>query len=327
MCPMPYRLNTAGSSNLLRTVMVEKYGMAFQSSTQMTRSTVLHFPQLFLALQYHTGARFKDSPHYEFCDPFHPHPLTEDDLLNAHVPVVKLRMAIPGLVGMVEGKGEALLGAGLFIDAACVFRLRLSSLSLLRANDGEHRYVAQVAYNTYNLALALYLSCEYSEAVTVMRSHLCRPTTPKFNALSARMMTLLTAAHFQMHDMAAAMEVFDAGQQAICFSVGKYHPLHAIHMIVLVRHLAPHYFLWVCCDDDRCFMFPVPCLCPRTHGVRTTTDAGGPVPQPARRTTTQSHHGLPRMGDVQPLAWRPAPRVRRVLLQARHTNGGDGRLS
>jgi len=217
---------------VLPDIIFQKFGIEY--SLRVNKAELVHLPQLFLAMQYHTGTIFEERADYHFggnsAESSGPVFVTRN-ILHYNVPSVKLSCISPGYVGLVEPLAEALLGSELGAEAAIVFRLRISLLLMTNRETHCPKHAATVAYNIYKLLLSLFLHGEYKVVCKEIRVEL--RGMPKLTPLAGRFLTLLMCAQFRAGRIAEALESFDKATEIYNFSLGKSHPIHSLHMCAL----------------------------------------------------------------------------------------------
>ena len=196
------------------------------------KSSLVHLPQLFLALQYHTCTIFEDKHEYQLGSSIAVvNPFCEADVKDFNEPTPKIALTYSGHTGKIEALGEALLGADMWSEACHTLRLRLSLQIMSWPGSLAPRRSATISSTTYKLALGLFGQKQYKAAASLLRSQLTNG--PKFTALAGRFMTLLMCAQFRSNDIKGALNTFDAAQVAYTYALGAHHPIHSLHICVL----------------------------------------------------------------------------------------------
>jgi hypothetical protein len=215
----------------------QKFSLVLPTALQaLTKTQFLHLPQLFLAMQYHTGVLFLDHCEYPFDNP-PAEPFKRSDVINFFRPCAKdlshsqNKLFSSGYVGHLDALAESYLGADLPEEAARLFRLRLSLQLTSGKNFTSHKSAKAIASTSYKLALALYLSGDYPEATKVIQADMKQH--PRFTALNGRFLTLLMCSQFMNGDVEEALESYDAGAAVYSYSMGPHHPMQAIHLCAL----------------------------------------------------------------------------------------------
>lgn len=150
----------------------------------------MHFPQLFIAMQYHLGTRFNDNAVYNMNVPGIIYPFT---LQNIHeyliptAPSLTTSATIPGPVGNIPSFINSYILHGLYEHASKTLELQYvieSSLTLYKlydtinnSNDNESikipfTYQYSIAHTLYKLVLSYYLSQDYLSALKYSRTYL-----------------------------------------------------------------------------------------------------------------------------------------------------------
>lgn len=225
--------------SVLADLAFQKFSLELPDTDKVDKRTLVHLPQLSAALQYHTGCLLRDRPDYDF-SPFEATPVRDEDLVECLVPAVKLPSSVPGEVGIRLAHAEALLGAGLYAEAATALQLRLQ-LQQLQSNDStQPRHAAEVCDTVYKIALAQYQQGDHKGCCDAISK--CLQSRHRYSALSARLMTLLMCAQFLDGDTAAALQSFEVGQEMYLYSLGDKHPACAMHLCALgdCYHAAGH---------------------------------------------------------------------------------------
>lgn len=195
------------------------------------KNTALHLPQLFIALQYHTGVVCTNYQKVALNLGESELPLTSDDFKNYFTVDAMLPMLCPGVCGKVASAGEALLGCELFDDAIYSFRLRLSSYKLAGGYINSPKFVSALGHSTYLLALSHYLNGQYSLAIDVLKSYtdIYENESPLF----CRMLTLLMSIKFSDGKVDEAMVIFEKAINMYTFCLGPNHPIFSVHFCTL----------------------------------------------------------------------------------------------
>jgi tetratricopeptide (TPR) repeat protein len=194
----------------------------------------LHLPQLFLALQYHTGTLFRDSADYCFHDKRYPKPLNEGDMIEALIPSCKFNVVYPGTFAQSNEVGEALIATGLYADALDVLRLRLSVQGTCFGKSPSLKAKAIITATTYKYALTHFLMGDYEGAQSVLLQHLKSHHT--YEALAGRMIALLMSIEFKLGNISRATVYFDAAHDVYNFVLGPHHPIIGLHANLLSDH-------------------------------------------------------------------------------------------
>ncbi len=196
----------------------------------------IHFPQLFLAMQYHCGTTFVDKQSYLFCDSSQPSPLLDCDLMCSGVVNYKINMVVPGLFNRCcsdSTSREALLAFGMYPEALNTTKAQLSllNISIDKLATKTPKHLAEISLITYHMCLSLYLSGQFTNTIQIVRDFLCQNS--KFLAISGRMMSLLMCAEFKLGHISEAVTIYDAGIEVYSFCLGSFHPIIAVHMCTL----------------------------------------------------------------------------------------------
>lgn len=210
-------------------------------------STLLHLPQLFLAIQYHTNCRFKDSAFHHVFSGGGAVLFVVDDVLDCSVASCDGQQThslqlIPGELGRISATAEAFLANGLYAEATQAFQLRLVLLATMNCTryDDSHvvhsvlslRQEAVFADVVYKLALSQYCNKQYSDAgATIRRHHLARHS--QYSAVTGRMLTLLMSIEHHCGRTDRVRAYFDAAQCVYSYALSVHHPVIAMHMCAL----------------------------------------------------------------------------------------------
>ena len=216
-------------SDVLAGAVFQKFGIDF-GRVPDSRATV-HFPYLFAALQYHSGALFKDRRDFAFNSLKAPEPLKAEDVLQYFTPKLKVSRAGPGHMGTVDSLADMFLGFDLPSDAIYSLNFRLSTLLLSSPNSRSLQHILAVGHNLYKLAYALYAQESYQTALETLHHYLSQ--YPKYSSLSARMMTLAMCIEAKLGNLPNVIKYFDSAQVVMLHVVGPHHPVHCVNMCAL----------------------------------------------------------------------------------------------
>ncbi len=225
--------------NALPDAVFQKFSLTMPASMQApNKSQFVHVPQLFLAMQDQTGVRFGDHTNYELDNP-PPLPFVHEDITDYSTPRAKAlalshnKLSDYGLTSVVDRMAEAYLGADLAMEAAYLFRLRMSMQlsSYTGSRNMSHHEAHELAVTSYKLCLALYRNCCYKEAI----DHIVEDMKQRggFTALNGRFLSLLMCCKFKNGDVKGAMEAYDAGSAIYMYTLGPHHPVHIVHMLIM----------------------------------------------------------------------------------------------
>jgi len=191
----------------------------------------LHLPQLFLALQYHTGVICTNYQKVALNFSESEEPLACDDFKNYFTIDAMLPMSCPGVCGKVASLGEALLGCGFYEDAVYSFRLRISSYMLAGNYMNSPQFTTKVGHSIYLLALSHYLNGQYNESIDALKSYM--DIYENDSPLLCRMISLLMSIKFSMGQVDEAMAIFERGVDMYTFCFGPDHPIFCVHFCTL----------------------------------------------------------------------------------------------
>jgi hypothetical protein len=105
-------------------MMYRKFGVTVPVSE---RVQVLYYPQMFLSMQFHMGARFRDILyHSQINNPGVMEPFALEDVVESCIPSIKISSVLPGELGVCERNVEDFLAVGLYAEAAQLYFLRVS---------------------------------------------------------------------------------------------------------------------------------------------------------------------------------------------------------
>jgi tetratricopeptide (TPR) repeat protein len=216
-------------SGLLANRLFHKFGINLENIPNLY--SILHFPQLFLSLQYHTGVVFADKANYNFNDPKVSSPLQLSDISSCSNHIIKCKFPIPGCIGHYTSKGDSFLVCGLYEDAAVAFKIQLTSILLSISEINSPKEISILGHTTYKYALSLFLAGSYDTASDIIQSFI--QSYPKNSALSGRMLTFLMSCMFKQSKYTNAMKYFDLAQEVYKYSLGLSHPVHSLHFCAL----------------------------------------------------------------------------------------------
>lgn len=217
--------------NVLPDILFQKFSIDVEVNlAKVDKSTLCHLPQLAQALQYHLGATLADRLDYSFTS-VEEAPVREEDVVTCLLPAIKLPSTMPGPLGASLDRAEALMGVGLFRDAAALLRLRLQLYQLMLNDASLPKHAAAVADTLYKIALCAWAEGDFSAVVEVVTRALA--SRPRLSPLSARMLTLLMAAQFMSGNVADALNTFEDGSLVYMHTLGEQHPAMCLHMTAL----------------------------------------------------------------------------------------------
>jgi len=217
--------------NVLPDILFQKFSIDVEADlAKADKSTLCHLPQLAQALQYHLGATLADRLDYSFTS-VEEAPVREEDVVACLLPAIKLPSTMPGPLGASLDRAEALMGAGLFRDAAALLRLRLQLYQLMLNDASLPKHAAAVADTLYKIALCAWAESDFSAVVEVVTRALA--SRPRLSPLSARMLTLLMSAQFMSGNVADALNTFEDGSLVYMHTLGEQHPAMCLHMTAL----------------------------------------------------------------------------------------------
>lgn len=216
-------------SGLLANRLFHKFGINLENIPNLY--SILHLPQLFISLQYHTGVVFSDKANYCFNDPRVPSPFQLSDITSCSNYTLKCKFPIPGSIGQYTSKGDSYLVCGLYEDAAIAFKIQLTSILFSIPEINSPKEIALLGHATYKYALSLFLSGSYVAASEIIQSFI--ESYPMNSALSGRMLTFLMSCMFKQGNYTNAMKYFDLAEEVYKYSLGLNHPVHSLHFCAL----------------------------------------------------------------------------------------------
>ncbi|KAJ1424823.1 hypothetical protein B484DRAFT_451379 [Ochromonadaceae sp. CCMP2298] len=213
----------------------KKFGI---QSTREQLAAHLHWPQLLLAMQYHTGTCFQDTPMHKLCSHLTPSPFSNQALKELLIPKVRVATHLPGEVGMLFAMGDSLLECGCFEQAAAAFDLQYRALTAAFADAPQQglgaytrvplRQQAASGHTLYKLALARYLCNDLAGAASTARVYVRR--YDRYHPTTGRVLTLLMSCEYKMGNVGRALQLFDAAQEVYSYTLGPNHPIISMHM-------------------------------------------------------------------------------------------------
>jgi len=229
-------------STVLADIVFQKFALTLPTATpNVSKYQSLHVPQLFLAMQYHTGAQFTDHCRYDLDASAEDCVLRHEDLLNYNLPKVKPLSAAPnrvmsaGFVGTLDSLAAPYLASGLYEKASFLYRLRMS----LQVTNNQHYAsscdTVNTAHTAYKLALSMYRAGKFRDAANAVMTHLKHGIM--YSAIGGRMYLLLMCCHCRdtssKTHLDKAMVAFDAAKAMFAYMLGSNHPMQAVIMCAL----------------------------------------------------------------------------------------------
>eukprot|EP00602_Paraphysomonas_sp_CaronLab_P003718 CAMPEP_0185033556 /NCGR_PEP_ID=MMETSP1103-20130426/22598_1 /TAXON_ID=36769 /ORGANISM="Paraphysomonas bandaiensis, Strain Caron Lab Isolate" /LENGTH=1323 /DNA_ID=CAMNT_0027569865 /DNA_START=14 /DNA_END=3985 /DNA_ORIENTATION=- len=221
--------------NVLPAVVYDKFQLEMPKVDD--RNVLVHMPQLFQAMQYHTGCVFRTEKQYEFSSPSSRKPFAVEDVLDLCASY-KFCTSFPGVLHSVNTLAESFLAAGMYADAINSLKLRLSMQQVCCRNIRRPsvKMKHEIVVTTYTLALCYYFARKYDSASALARTVL--DDGPRDTPTAARMVTLLMCADFAAGKMADAMKHYEVARGIYIYALGPRHPVHCL----LFSALADLYF-------------------------------------------------------------------------------------
>ena len=229
-------------STVLADIVFQKFALTLPTATpNVSKYQSLHVPQLFLAMQYHTGAQFADHCRYDLDASAEDCILRHEDLLNYNLPKVKPLSAAPnrvmsaGFVGTLDSLAGPSLASGLYEKASFLYKLRMS----LQVTNNQHYAsscdTVNTAHTAYKLGLSMYRAGKYRDAANAVMTHLKHGIM--YSAMGGRMYLLLMCCHCRdtssKTHLDKAMVAFDAAKAVFAYVLGSNHPMQAVIMCAL----------------------------------------------------------------------------------------------
>lgn len=229
-----FNTNSIVIVDIIPTLLHQKFGLKMPHPD---KSTLIYYPQLFLAMQYHTHTRWSDIPFKNFGKPGVADPLSIRDLLMCDIEYIKdqyNKTHLPGELGRIDDSGEALLANGYYAESLPIFQLRLYYQQLLYSfpsSSCSMEVTTTIANTVYKLALAQYGCKEYDNASKTLRQFLDQ--LDKYNTITGQLLTLLMCVEFSAGRDHNATVYYDAAQEILSYTHGPHHPVIAVLMCAL----------------------------------------------------------------------------------------------
>jgi len=229
-------------STVLADIVFQKFALTVPTNSfNVSKYQALHVPQLFLAMQYHTGAQFSDHCQYELDSCAEDIVLRHEDLLNYNLPSVKPLSTAPnrvisaGFVGYLDSLAGPYLASGLYEKASFLYRLRMSLQVTNNQYYASSCDTANNAHTAYKLALSMYRAGKYSDAAKAVITHLEHGIL--YSAMGGRLYMLLMCCHCRdtrsKDHLNKAIVAFDAAKAVFAYVLGAHHPIQAVLMCAL----------------------------------------------------------------------------------------------
>jgi tetratricopeptide (TPR) repeat protein len=188
------------------------------------QKTFLHMPQLLLALSFHLNVAFRDPGHVDFKAES---PITLD-MLGDCEPRVKWHPTVHN-IGLREAlDAEYLMAEGRYAEALRAFAVVLCLVHHWQSHQADQTERARVLVNM--------AYCQFQLGDAPGAVSLCREAAlgcPPLSALEGRLQMLLMWGSFKLGQQAEALEAFERSCSALCFAVGRRHPLYSdLHRIL-----------------------------------------------------------------------------------------------
>ena len=211
------------------------------------KSTILHSFQLFEALKYHCGVRFRDSNEYLFHNPAISEPFRVDDLIGCN-PVVKADHLYPGVDHDLLSIAALFLKEKMYGEALNALRIQMSAVILSQGTQVVDEFLspkqrAMASHLTYDIALCHYMMKQYDMCSNVLLAQL--ESMPKYSVMAARTLTLLMSSTFlsgsgsSSAKISTAIQYFEAAKTMYFLTLGSQTPVHGFHVCAL----ADSYFM------------------------------------------------------------------------------------
>ena len=226
----PSRESSQFWTTVLPDVVFQKFGIELpvNSIPPMNKHMLVHIPQLFLALQYHTGVIFQDHCQYSF-ENNDEIVFEEKDISNFGLPLTNLQEVNAGYVGRVNALAESYLASNINHQAMSLYRLRLSKL--LQTQIYSCKETFETMDVIYKLALSMCQAEHYQMAIDLIELEISNGR--KYTSIMGRMFTLLMYAQFKNKNIKEALESYDAGYAIYSYTLGMSHPIIAMHTCCL----------------------------------------------------------------------------------------------
>lgn len=220
------------STEILFHILISKFN--FDANKLKDFRQRVHLPQLYYAVQYHTGVSFEENIIYdhEIEKPF------ENIHLHNIAHNIKFPMCYPGIFYKYNSLCDALLATNRYEEAINVLKLRLSSLLIIGQTMDVvcNRLKYETNATVYTLALCHHLLTNHVTAGAILKGAL--EEFPRYSPITGRMMTLLMCTEFCAGKMNEAMKYYDTAKEILKYSLGSRHPSLAL----LDAALADMYF-------------------------------------------------------------------------------------
>jgi len=212
-------------------VLIPTIAMKFDiHMTLLSKNTVIHKPQLSLALQHHLGVHLMDHTEYAYN---HPHPVHPEDIRFV-TPKIKWKLNVPSSAVYISQKSEELMAAGLFEQAFNALVLRMSLECALYGGLLDQSYRSRTAYR---IAECLYALGDMEEVIRVCETE-ALPFIGQFTPLGGRLSSILMCAHYKLGNKDQAVLQFETAFSVYRYCLGVHHPL----VMLLFSTMADLYF-------------------------------------------------------------------------------------
>lgn len=183
----------------------------------------IHWPQLFMSLQYHLGASFDDNKKYRFSNGDAPLPFSDSDLIEV-LHTMKYTISYPYEFHILSNFEDELIYNECYEDAIKFLKLQLSSLLVLCQTMDNICFSLRCKTNivVFKLGLCNYYLKNYKLCSSIMRGALEENsvTSPS----TGKLLTLLMCAEFKLGNLDAAMSFYETAKSIFTYSLGERHP-------------------------------------------------------------------------------------------------------
>ena len=195
-------------------------------------------PQLFNAVEYHTGVMFRrNASSVAFSSESCLQPFAEEDIDDVFH-AAKFQISYPGLFYTVDSLAEAFLACNMYSDALRAFKVRLSMHEICRHQVAKPSLKMKHTSTliSYNLALCYYLTGNLEAASAILRAEL--DDSHKYSPLAARLVTLLMCVDYRAGRMSESMKHYETARDMYIECLGPRHPM----VCLMYATLADLYF-------------------------------------------------------------------------------------
>jgi hypothetical protein len=226
-------------ATILADTVFQKFGFVLPTSRpNVSKYDILHLPQLFLSLQYHTGVLFHDHCQYDLDAASSECVFTLNDIINYSLPVAKPittsqnKVTSSGFVGYADTLALPCMMSGVKTESISLLRLRMSMQLTAFQHCASTKDSAECSKTAYLLALALYSNGDYNEAIKVINNQI--ENTSKYTAMTGRFYMLNMCCFFKAKNLERhinlAVIAFDAAKAIFSYTLGSNHPVQALLM-------------------------------------------------------------------------------------------------